>query len=85
MVDVDATLITELCPGLGRRLVLWVVEPPVELEIVHPLERFGANVAGEDLVLGPVLELVSPQPELGQERLLANTETNRNKDDVNGA
>ena len=60
VVDVDAALITELGPGFGRSLVLWVVEPPVELEIVHPLERLGTDVASEDLVLRTVLELVGP-------------------------
>ena len=78
MVDVDTALITELGPGLGRCLVLWVVKPTVELEVVHPLEGLGADVTSKDLVLRTVLELVSPQPELGQECLFANAEKKSN-------
>ena len=78
MVDVDTALITELGPGLGRCFVLWVVKPTVELEVVHPLEGLGANVTSEDLVLRTVLELVSPQPKLGQECLFANAEKKNN-------
>ena len=79
VVDIDAALITELGPGLGCSLVLWVVEPPVELQIVHPLEGLGADVTGKNFVFRPVLELVRPEPELGQECFLANAAKKESK------